>query len=163
MSDTKMFYKSSNTLEEEEPLLLCDHDLETTGTADMSKEFGEHTQTKVSSDNGAQASSTLTATRIGRENLSDALPPHESYEGLHRYDPGATWTEAKERKVVRKTDLILLSWLCVMVCSPVRLNTYMFHLTPPPVLRSPTRPWQSLKCNRRQPFGGFGSDDRRLQ
>ena len=115
MFGSTMSYKSSGSLEEEEPLLCCDHDLETTGTAKMSKEFEEPKQTKVSSDNGGQASSTLTATRIGRENLSDALPPHESYEGLHRYDPGATWTEAEERKVVRKTDLILLSWLCVMV------------------------------------------------
>ena len=122
-----MSYKSSNTLEEEEPLLLCDPDLETTATAKMSKEFGEPKQTKVSSENGVQASSILTATRIGRENLSDALPPHESYEGLHRYDPGATWTEAEERKVVRKTDLILLSWLCVMVCSPIHFSTYMFY------------------------------------
>jgi hypothetical protein len=122
-----MSYKSSNSLEEEEPLLLCDHDLESTGTAKMSKEFGEPTQTKVSNENGDRASSTLTTTRIGREHLSDALPPHESYEGLHRYDPGATWTEAEERRVVRKTDLLLLSWLCVMVYiiqHPLNLHTY---------------------------------------
>ncbi|KEF56225.1 uncharacterized protein A1O9_07806 [Exophiala aquamarina CBS 119918] len=50
----------------------------------------------------------------GRENLSTALPPHESYEGRHRWDPSFTWTEAEERRLVRKTDLYLLSWLCVM-------------------------------------------------
>ena len=53
---------------------------------------------------------------VGRENLSEALPPHESYEGRHRWDPSATWTEQEERRLVRKTDLYLLSWICVMVC-----------------------------------------------
>lgn len=51
---------------------------------------------------------------VGRENLSDAVLPHELYEGLHRYDPGATWTEQEERRVVWKTDLYFLSWICVM-------------------------------------------------
>ena len=69
------------------------------------------TSRKVS-DTGSQ----ISVAHVGRENLADALPPHESYEGNHRYDPAATWTEAEERKVVRKTDFYLLSWICVMVC-----------------------------------------------
>lgn len=52
---------------------------------------------------------------VGRENLGDALPPHDSYEGRHRYDPEATWTAEEEARVVRKTDLYLLTWICVMV------------------------------------------------
>lgn len=52
--------------------------------------------------------------QVGRDHLAHAIPPHESYEGLHRWDPTATWTEAEERKVVRKTDFYLLSWLCFM-------------------------------------------------
>ncbi|TLD33020.1 hypothetical protein PspLS_00763 [Pyricularia sp. CBS 133598] len=51
---------------------------------------------------------------VGRENLGEVLPPHESYEGRHRFDPTATWTKQEERRVVRKTDMYLLSWLCVM-------------------------------------------------
>ncbi|KAJ0168106.1 putative transporter [Colletotrichum tanaceti] len=51
---------------------------------------------------------------VGRENLSDLVQPYESYEGKHRWDPAATWTAAEERKVVRITDLKLLSMLCVM-------------------------------------------------
>ncbi|KAI0602909.1 major facilitator superfamily domain-containing protein [Biscogniauxia sp. FL1348] len=51
---------------------------------------------------------------IGRENLYHAVSPHESYEGGHRWDPGATWTAEEERKVVLKTDLYLLVWICVM-------------------------------------------------
>ncbi|KFY56718.1 hypothetical protein V497_06055 [Pseudogymnoascus sp. VKM F-4516 (FW-969)] len=66
------------------------------------------------SDNGEQYTSKISAVRVGRENLSDALPPHEDYEGRHRFDPGATWTPAEERRVILKTDLYLLSWICVM-------------------------------------------------
>ncbi|KAK2606322.1 hypothetical protein QQS21_003253 [Conoideocrella luteorostrata] len=51
---------------------------------------------------------------VGREHLHSILPPHDSYEGRHRFDPLAEWTVAEERRVVRKTDLRLLSWLCVM-------------------------------------------------
>ena len=53
---------------------------------------------------------------VGQEHLANSLPPHESYEGVHRWDPGATWTAAEEAAVVRKTDLYLLSWICLMVC-----------------------------------------------
>jgi hypothetical protein len=52
---------------------------------------------------------------VGREHLSSTLPPHESYEGRHRWDPQATWTPEEEARVVRKTDLKLLTWVCFMV------------------------------------------------
>lgn len=67
-------------------------------------------------DDGPSASH-ISVTQVGRENLSDALPPHETYEGRHRFDPAATWTEREERRVVWKTDLYLLSWICLMVCN----------------------------------------------
>ncbi|KAL2061446.1 hypothetical protein VTL71DRAFT_7719 [Oculimacula yallundae] len=51
---------------------------------------------------------------VGRENIAEALPPHESYEGKHRWDPSATWSPQEEKVLVRKTDLYLLSWLCLM-------------------------------------------------
>ena len=53
--------------------------------------------------------------QVGRDHLYDTLPPHESYEGLHRWDPAAKWTAEEEAAVVRKTDLYLLSWICLMV------------------------------------------------
>lgn len=56
----------------------------------------------------------VSVAQVGRENLSDAIPPHDSYEGKHRWDPSATWTPEEEAAVVRKTDYILLSWICVM-------------------------------------------------
>ena len=49
---------------------------------------------------------------VGRTNIP--LQPHDSYEGAHRWDPEATWTAEEEAKVVRKTDLRLLTWLCLM-------------------------------------------------
>ncbi|RDW72751.1 uncharacterized protein DSM5745_07923 [Aspergillus mulundensis] len=51
---------------------------------------------------------------VGQENLAAVTPPHESYEGHHRFDPTATWTEDEERRVIWKTDLMLMTWLCLM-------------------------------------------------
>ena len=52
---------------------------------------------------------------VGQEHLAGVTPPHESFEGYHRFDPTATWTPKEERKLVFKTDLMLLSWICFMV------------------------------------------------
>lgn len=49
---------------------------------------------------------------VGRVHIP--LKPHESYEGSHRWDPDATWTKDEEARVVRKTDLRLLLWICLM-------------------------------------------------
>ena len=51
-------------------------------------------------------------------NPTDVLPPNETYEGYHRYDPSLVWTEEEERDVVRTTDTCLLLWLCLMVINP---------------------------------------------
>jgi hypothetical protein len=56
----------------------------------------------------------------GRQELADIVPPHDSYEGQHRFDPSATWSIEEERRVVRKTDLRLLTWLCLMMFGYVR-------------------------------------------
>ena len=90
-------------------------------TDNMSTEY-DVKESKVSSNSEA-ALSQLTSAPVGRENLSDIVHPHESYEGSHRFDPGATWTEEEERRVVRKTDLYLLSWLCVMVSLQIYLSS----------------------------------------
>ncbi|KAK4160535.1 putative transporter [Cladorrhinum sp. PSN259] len=51
---------------------------------------------------------------VGRAELSNAIPPDDAYEGKHRWDPLATWTPEEEKAVVRKTDIWLLTWLCIM-------------------------------------------------
>lgn len=52
---------------------------------------------------------------VGREELADIVHPHTSYEGHHRFNPYASWSIEEERRVVWKTDLRLLTWLCIMM------------------------------------------------
>ena len=52
---------------------------------------------------------------VGAEHLSKVVPPHESYEGAHRWDPDARWSAQEEKALVWKTDLYLLSMICLMV------------------------------------------------
>ncbi|KAB5589066.1 MFS transporter [Ceratobasidium theobromae] len=40
--------------------------------------------------------------------------PIQEYEGRHRFNPKATWTEAEERSLVRKVDKRILLWCCAM-------------------------------------------------
>ncbi|KAL3456370.1 major facilitator superfamily domain-containing protein [Aspergillus heterothallicus] len=40
--------------------------------------------------------------------------PIPEYEGRHRYDPTAEWTEAEEKKLVRRLDYRICSWVCLM-------------------------------------------------
>ncbi|KAL6709355.1 hypothetical protein ACN47E_001762 [Coniothyrium glycines] len=61
------------------------------------------------------AESLKPAAQVGRAELAYTTQPHETYEGVHRYDPAARWTAEEERRVVWKTDLRLLSWLCLMM------------------------------------------------
>ena len=46
--------------------------------------------------------------------LKIVLPPTRAYEGYHRFDPTVTWTPAEEVAVVRKCDLRVCAWACVM-------------------------------------------------
>ncbi|KAI9372212.1 major facilitator superfamily domain-containing protein [Aspergillus egyptiacus] len=63
---------------------------------------------------GEEVQSIKNAPAVGQENLANVIPPHESYEGHHRFDPTASWTPQEERKVVWKTDWMLMTWLCLM-------------------------------------------------
>ncbi|KAL3491846.1 major facilitator superfamily domain-containing protein [Aspergillus germanicus] len=40
--------------------------------------------------------------------------PIPEYEGRHRYDPSAEWTESEEKKLVRRLDYRICSWVCLM-------------------------------------------------
>ncbi|CAE6531990.1 unnamed protein product [Rhizoctonia solani] len=46
--------------------------------------------------------------------LGKFFVPISEYEGMHRFDPKATWTEAEERSLVRKVDKRIMLWCCVM-------------------------------------------------
>ena len=55
---------------------------------------------------------------IGRNESVDTLEkfyvPIERYEGRHRYDPTATWTDAEERSLLKRLDLRVCAWCCFM-------------------------------------------------
>ncbi|KAF2497781.1 MFS general substrate transporter [Lophium mytilinum] len=40
--------------------------------------------------------------------------PIDTYEGRHRYDPHFEWEPAEERKIVRKIDKRICTWVCLM-------------------------------------------------
>ncbi|KAK4696187.1 hypothetical protein P7C71_g1694, partial [Lecanoromycetidae sp. Uapishka_2] len=40
--------------------------------------------------------------------------PIEKYEGKHRYDPEFEWEPREERKLVRKLDIRICAWVCLM-------------------------------------------------
>ena len=40
--------------------------------------------------------------------------PIDSYEGKHRWDPEAEWTEAEEKRVVRRLDRRICAYVCLM-------------------------------------------------
>ncbi|KAF1817578.1 phthalate transporter [Eremomyces bilateralis CBS 781.70] len=46
--------------------------------------------------------------------LQDFYKPINSYEGYHRYDPSYTWSKEDEKKVVRRIDFKICSWVCLM-------------------------------------------------
>jgi hypothetical protein len=69
----------------------------------------------ISGSGDADTNSLKAPTKVGRQELADIVPPLESYEGYHRFDPYASWSIEEERSVVRKTDLRLLTWLCLMM------------------------------------------------
>lgn len=74
-------------------------------------EKGNQSHTKVSLDG---ASSAPSDEHLIAGSLADVVPPSPNYEGYDRWDPSLTWSANEEKKVVWKTDLLLLSMLCLM-------------------------------------------------
>ncbi|MCJ1372977.1 hypothetical protein MMC20_004203 [Loxospora ochrophaea] len=54
------------------------------------------------------------STAQDRNELLDHYEPIEKYEGKHRYDPRAQWTEQEEKRLVRKIDYKICAWVCFM-------------------------------------------------
>ncbi|KAL7412614.1 major facilitator superfamily domain-containing protein [Mrakia frigida] len=51
---------------------------------------------------------------LDNKELRDYYAPVDSYEGRHRFDPESTWTEEEENAVVRKVDLRVMSFACLI-------------------------------------------------
>ncbi|KAL4885480.1 major facilitator superfamily domain-containing protein [Aspergillus karnatakaensis] len=45
---------------------------------------------------------------------TELYEPIPEYEGRHRYDPSAEWTEKEEKTLVRRLDKRICSWVCLM-------------------------------------------------
>lgn len=46
--------------------------------------------------------------------LEKYYAPIDTYEGRHRYDPRATWSKAEETALIRKLDIRVCAWCCLM-------------------------------------------------
>ncbi|KAH7090742.1 major facilitator superfamily domain-containing protein [Paraphoma chrysanthemicola] len=64
----------------------------------------------LKSGKGSREGTTFAAHGLRQDNYR----PVDSYEGLHRYDPDFEWEPAEERKVVRKIDKRICTWVCLM-------------------------------------------------
>ncbi|KAI4194322.1 MAG: hypothetical protein LQ350_007837 [Teloschistes chrysophthalmus] len=58
---------------------------------------------------------TTPSTMQGDEvSLNKYYIPIDSYEGRHRYDPKATWTKEEEQSLIRKLDIRVCAYCCLM-------------------------------------------------
>ncbi|EPX71685.1 uncharacterized protein SOCG_01899 [Schizosaccharomyces octosporus yFS286] len=46
--------------------------------------------------------------------LREAYYPIDTYESIHRFDTGFRWKWGEEKRLVRKLDLLILLWTCIM-------------------------------------------------
>ncbi|QRW04072.1 major facilitator superfamily transporter [Ceratobasidium sp. AG-Ba] len=74
-----------------------------------SPEKSDPERVSISSDDAG-----LSHPLVGNEELWRSTRPHDNYEGLHRWDPTATWDAKEEKALVRKIDIRLMTWLCLM-------------------------------------------------
>ncbi|KAF2446798.1 MFS general substrate transporter [Karstenula rhodostoma CBS 690.94] len=68
-----------------------------------------------SSENASESElQTTGATFSGAGLKARFYKPMDQYEGKHRYDPDFVWEPEEERKVVRKIDKRICTWVCLM-------------------------------------------------
>ncbi|RAK72439.1 putative MFS transporter [Aspergillus fijiensis CBS 313.89] len=47
--------------------------------------------------------------------LAEEYKPRPDWENIHRFDPAARWTRGEEDSVVKKLDIRIILWACVMI------------------------------------------------
>jgi MFS family permease len=69
---------------------------------------------KTDSDEAAGDQKVTSAANESVDGLEKYYVPIDRYEGRHRYDPKATWTEAEEKSLIRRLDIRVCAWCCFM-------------------------------------------------
>ncbi|KAJ4353123.1 hypothetical protein N0V95_003657 [Ascochyta clinopodiicola] len=78
-------------------------------------ETDAHTSASSSQTSIEQAGAGKRGTTWAASGLkSDHYRPVDSYEGLHRYDPDFEWEPEEERKIIRKIDKRICTFVCLM-------------------------------------------------
>ena len=61
-----------------------------------------------------QLSSEVCRGALDDGSLAAFYKPIDTYEGRHRYDPNFEWGPAEEKRLVRKIDYRICTWVCLM-------------------------------------------------
>ena len=93
------------------------HSLKSRSGAGDQSTFAKETPASVPKRDPEDVAGDLKGTPSPNDSV-DALEkyyvPIEKYEGRHRYDPKATWTEAEEKSLIRRLDLRVCAYCCFM-------------------------------------------------
>ena len=93
------------------------HSLGSTSGSGEQSTFSKPNATTIPGSGSEEAPEDLKAITAANESV-DSLEkfyvPIERYEGRHRYDPSATWTEAEEKSLIRRLDLRVCAYCCFM-------------------------------------------------
>ncbi|MCJ1291292.1 hypothetical protein MMC34_002835 [Xylographa carneopallida] len=65
-------------------------------------------------DTSVQLKNTKDGTVFSDTSVAEFYEPIEKYEGRHRFDQSATWSDEEERKLVRRLDWRICLWACIM-------------------------------------------------
>ncbi|KAL9101469.1 MAG: hypothetical protein Q9163_003264 [Psora crenata] len=72
------------------------------------------TTARTEADESAEISKLKSPSQESVESLEHYYVPIERYEGRHRYDPKATWTDAEERALIKRLDVRVCAYCCLM-------------------------------------------------
>ena len=102
------------------PLLLCQSNMVTSTAiasfqeSDMDLKHIGKSEAVVSEDTSNSAQSSLAEDKAFlRTSGLDNEEPIDTYEGKHRWDPSFEWQPDEEKRVLRKIDMRICTWVCL--------------------------------------------------